>query len=99
MKREMSVMNSAGKAPGSQSFTKVTRGSALETTRVASISSPPGITTPVALPFLTLICATGASVRISTPASTAAPAIAMLMAPVPPREKPQERKAPSISPM
>ena len=99
MKRPMSVRNSAGSAPGSHSFTKVTRGSALETTRVASISSPPGITTPTALPFFTLMRSTGASVRISTPASTAAPAMAMLMAPVPPREKPQERKAPSISPM
>ena len=46
-----------------------------------------------------MICATGASVRISTPASRAAPAIAFEIAPVPPREKPHERNAPSISPM
>ena len=39
------------------------------------------------------------SVTISTPASFAAAAMARLIAPVPPRENPQERKAPSISPM
>ena len=43
--------------------------------------------------------ATGASVRISAPASRAAAAIAFEIAPVPPRAKPQERNAPSISPM
>ena len=53
----------------------------------------------MARPFLVLIWATGAFVRISTPASRAAEAMARLIAPVPPREKPQERKAPSISPM
>jgi hypothetical protein len=75
------------------------RGSTLESTTFASISSPPGSTTPVARPPFDLIRSTGASVRISTPASSAAPAIARLMAPVPPREKPHERNAPSISPM
>ena len=74
-------------------------GSTLEATAAASISSPLSRATPVARPFLTTILEIGASVRISTPASRAAPAIALLIAPVPPREKPQERKAPSISPM
>ena len=78
---------------------KVTRGSALEITTRAFTSSPPFNTTPVVRPSFTLMCSMWASVRISTPASFAAPAMAMLMAPVPPREKPQERKAPSISPM
>ena len=66
---------------------------------MASISSPPSSTTPVARPSRTLMRSIDVFVRISTPASAAAPAMAMLMAPVPPREKPQARKAPSISPM
>ena len=41
----------------------------------------------------------GALVRISTPSSRAAAAIALEIAPVPPRLKPHERKAPSISPI
>src|SRR5712691_10834909 len=56
-------------------------------------------TTPQARPFLTRIFATGALVRISAPASRAASAMAFEIAPVPPRLKPQERNAPSISPM
>jgi len=40
----------------------------------------------------------GGLVRISTPSSRAAAAMALLIAPVPPRLKPQERKAPSILP-
>ena len=43
--------------------------------------------------------ATGASVRISAPASRAALAIASLTPPVPPSGMPQARNAPSISPM
>ncbi len=65
----------------------------------ASISSPVSSTTPLARPFRTSIRATGASVRISTPAARAADAIASEIAPVPPREMPHERNAPSISPM
>ena len=48
---------------------------------------------------LTLIFATAALVRISTPASRAAAAIALEIAPVPPRARPHDRNAPSISPM
>ena len=67
---------------------------------MASISSPPSSTTPVARPSFTLMRsmdAVGADLdpRLLRPRA----AMAMLMAPVPPREKPQERKAPSISPM
>ena len=57
------------------------------------------MTTPTARPSFTLIRSMAASVTISTPASFAAAAMARLIAPVPPRENPQERKAPSISPM
>ena len=74
-------------------------GSTLEETTSARISSPPSRTTPCATPFLMRIFETAASMRISTPASRAAPAMALEMAPVPPRLKPQERNAPSISPM
>ena len=56
-------------------------------------------TTPLAWPFFRRIFSIGASVRISTPASRAASAIAFEIAPVPPRENPHERNAPSISPM
>ena len=94
---------SSTKSPGSSFsptiFMKVRRGSTLEDTTRASISSPSTRTTPVALPPLTLIRAIGVWVRISTPASRAASAMALEMAPVPPRAKPQDRKAPSISPM
>ena len=74
-------------------------GSTLEETTVASISSPPSSTTPTARPSFTLMRSIDTRVRISTPASFAAAAIAFEIAPVPPREKPQERKTPSISPM
>ena len=70
-----------------------------ETTTEASISSPDSSTTPVARSPRVLMCATGASVRMTAPASRAAPASASLMAPVPPRGMPQLRNAPSISPM
>ncbi len=80
-------------------FRNVRFGSTLDSTSSASISSPLVSTTPVASPRLTVIRATDASVRISTPASRAASAIAFEIAPVPPRAKPHERKAPSISPM
>ena len=94
---------SSTKSPGSSFsptiFMKVSRGSTLEETTCASISSPLTRTTPVALPPLTLMRAIGVSVRISTPASRAASAMELEMAPVPPRANPQERNAPSISPM
>ena len=54
----------------------VSRGSTLDDTTAASISSPFSSTTPVARPPRTRIFAIGASVRISTPASRAASAIA-----------------------
>ena len=78
---------------------KVSRGSTLEETTVASISSPFSSTTPFALPLTSLIFAIDVFVRISTPASRAASPMALEIAPVPPRANPQERKAPSISPM
>jgi hypothetical protein len=77
----------------------VSRGSTLEDTAFAEISSPLSRTTPVARPFDSWILAMGAFVRISTPASTAAAAIEFEIAPVPPRAKPHDRNAPSISPM
>jgi hypothetical protein len=63
------------------------------------ISSPFFSTTPQARPSRTTIFATSVSDLISTPAWRAAPAIASEMAPVPPRAKPHDLKAPSISPM
>ena len=74
-------------------------GSTLESTMPADSSSPLVSTTPVAWPFRVTIRATEVSVRISTPASRAALAIAFEIAPVPPRAKPHDRNAPSISPM
>ncbi len=53
----------------------MTLASAEERTTEASISSPLSRATPVALPFLTTIRATGASVRISAPSACAARAI------------------------
>ena len=73
--------------------------STLESTVPAPISSPDSRTTPLARPFRTSIRATGASVRISTPAARAADAIDSEIAPVPPRGIPHARNAPSISPM
>ncbi len=94
---------SSTKSPGSSFspiiFMKVSRGSTLEDTTRASISSPDSSTTPVAFPPETLIFAIGAWRRISTPASRAASPQALEIAPVPPRAKPQARKAPSMSPM
>jgi hypothetical protein len=74
-------------------------GSTLDETTGASISSPPSSTTPVVRPSFTLMRSMEAAVRTSTPASWAAAAMAMEMAPVPPREKPHDRNTPSISPM
>ena len=78
---------------------KVSRGSTLEETTRAAISSPDSSTTPVGLAARDTIFAIGAFVRISTPASRAAAAQASEIAPVPPRAKPQARNAPSMSPM
>jgi hypothetical protein len=72
----------------------VSRGSTLEETTLAPISSPDSRATPVARPFFVKIFAIGDSVRISAPASRAASAIALEIAPVPPRANPQARKAP-----
>src|SRR6266568_1743138 len=90
---------SAGNSLASRNFFKVRCGSTLEETTCAEISSPSLRATPQARLFLTRILPTDALVRISTPASRAAPAMAFEMAPVPPRLKPHERNAPSISPM
>ena len=75
-------------------------GSTLEETTLAEISSPDLQHDAAGAAILdenfrdAALC-----VRISTPASRAASAMALEMAPVPPRLKPQERNAPSISPM
>src|SRR5687767_4557862 len=63
------------------------------------ISSPFSRTTPCAWLSRTMMPATAASARISAPASRAAAAMALEIAPVPPRASPHERNAPSISPM
>ena len=95
----MSSTKSSGRSFSPIIFRNVSRGSTLDETTVASISSPFSSTTPVARPSESLIFATGVFVRISTPASRAASAMAFEIAPVPPRAKPHERNAPSISPM
>ncbi len=95
----MSSTKSSGSSFSPTIFMNVRRGSTLDETTVASISSPFSSTTPFAWPLTSLIFAIGVLVRISTPASRAASAIALEMAPVPPRAKPHERNAPSISPM
>ena len=97
--RRTSSRNSAGSSSGSRNFSNVKCGSTPDDTTVAEISSPSSSATPVARPFLARILLTEAFVRISAPASCAAAAMAFEMAPVPPRLKPQERNAPSISPM
>ena len=61
----------AGRAASSRRR-KVSLGSRLEATVVASISSPPSSATPWARPSRTRILATGALVRISTPLARAA---------------------------
>ena len=92
-------ISSSGSSFSSTRSRKVRRGSRLEDTTFACSSSPLARATPVTRPFLTSTCATGASVRISAPASRAAEAIASATAPVPPLAKPHARKWPSISPM
>jgi len=73
-------------------------GATLEETTLAKISSPDWRTTPVARPFLR-----GFGRRVLDTdfdsGFAAASAMALEIAPVPPRLKPQERNAPSISPM
>ena len=95
----MSSENSSGKCSLPTIFRKVKRGSTLDAITSAYTQSPFSSTTPVARPRLTKIFETLASVSISAPASLAALAIALEIAPVPPRGNPQDRKAPSISPI
>src|SRR4029453_13047422 len=90
---------SDGRSRSSMNFRKVRFGSTLDATTLAAISSPFSRTTPVARPFFVRMRLTDASVRISTPYSRAAAAIAFETAPVPPRDNPHDLKAPSISPM
>ena len=78
---------------------KVRRGSTLEPTWSANTSSPPSRTTPAARPPDVRIRSTPAFVRISAPKLTAAFASVSATAPIPPRWKPHDRDAPSISPM
>ena len=77
----------------------VCRESSDDITTSAAISSPEARITPVARVPSVRTRATGASVRIVTPAASAASAIAYAIAPVPPRGTPHARNAPSISPM
>ena len=77
--------NSAGRSPFDISLRKVTFASAPDATRGARISVPSASATPCTVPFFTRILATSALVRISAPRSRAAPAIALLIPPMPPR--------------
>ena len=86
--------NSAGSSRAPTNWRNVRRGSTLDSTTSASSSSPVASVTPTARPCLTRMPATGASVRISAPASRAAPAIACEMAPVPPLRKTPRAKRP-----
>ncbi len=97
--RFTSCKNSPGNSLGSRNFSNVRCGSTLDETTFAVSSSPLVSATPLTRPFFTKIFATPAFVRISTPASRAAEAIAFEIAPVPPRLNPHDRNAPSISPM
>src|SRR5882724_11801101 len=97
--RRTSCKNSGGNSLGSKNFSNVRCGSTLDETTFAVSSSPLCSATPHARPSLTVIFATLALVRISTPASRAAAAIALEIAPVPPRLNPHDRNAPSISPI
>ena len=72
-------------------------GSAFESTVAASITSPDSSSTPVAAPPSASTRATGASVRISAPASRAASAIIRVTSPMPPGTKPQRRMPPPAS--
>src|SRR5882724_506303 len=94
-----SSRNSPGSSFGSRNLSNVKCGSTLDETTLAASSSPLCNATPHARPFFTIIFATPAFVRISTPASRAAAAMAFEIAPVPPRLNPHDRNAPSISPM
>ena len=74
-------------------------GDEIEATMPAAIFSPSSSLTPTARLPERSTRSTAAPVRISTPASRAAEAMAAEMAPVPPRASPHERNSPSISPM
>ncbi len=65
--------------------TDVRRGSALESTTRASISSPPTVTTPAARPSSSSTRSTGVSRRTFAPASSAAALSAFVTEPMPPR--------------
>jgi len=56
------------------------------------------VTTPTARPFSTITSATPASTRISTPRTTAARAIACVIAPMPPTAWPQTPFTPFTTP-
>ena len=69
-------------------------GSALDSTRAASTSSPSSSTTPVARPPSIRTCLTSAPVLISAPASRAASAISAVTVPMPPRTNPHPTPPP-----
>ena len=64
----------------------------------ARSSEPSARVTPMTLPSRTSMDATSASVRITAPAASAERAIAVLIAPIPPKTCPQPPGMPSISP-
>ena len=76
----------------------VVRGCAPDTTSGARICSPLSSVTPVARPFSTSIERTGAPVRIVAPEASALRAIAIEIAPMPPRTWPHRPLTPSSSP-
>src|SRR2546427_206779 len=82
--RWSSSRNSLGSCSASIILRKVWCGSTLEEMTWPRISSPLASATPVARPFLTRMRAIGAWVRISTPASRAAAAMAFQIAQIEP---------------
>jgi hypothetical protein len=78
------LRKSSGSALGSTSLRNVLFGSAFESTRREESSVPSSSTTPLETPSSTEMRATGALVRISTPALRQAEAIAWVIAPIPP---------------
>ena len=78
------VRNTGSRSPASTRSRNVRPGSALETTAAARSSVPFSSPTATARPSATRIRDTGASVRISAPASRAASAIARINVPGPP---------------
>src|ERR1700735_3665703 len=80
----MRSRKSCGRAAGSIEDPYNNFGFKFETTLRARIASPRSVTTPTARPASTSTSRTGLDTRISTPRSTAALAMASVIAPMPP---------------